>query len=83
VESVVAEEERPPIPGDCPKRLKFLIESCWHTFPSHRPDFEDINNALDEIIIEAAISDRTASRFWLLYFLKEVQFLLFGQIGGD
>ncbi len=70
--AVVEDEERPPLPADCPTHLRQLIESCWDAYPENRPDFDEINSVLDEIIVEAAISELSACRFWLRYFIKEV-----------
>jgi hypothetical protein len=73
VRAVVEDEERPPLPADCPGHLRQLIESCWDAYPENRPDFEEINAVMDEIIIEAAITELSACRFWIHYFIKEVQ----------
>jgi hypothetical protein len=72
VRAVVEDEERPPLPADCPTHLRQLIESCWDAYPENRPDFDEINSVLDEIIVEAAISELSACRFWMRYFIKEV-----------
>ncbi len=39
--------------------------------PSKRPGFEDINNRLDYIIINAAISDEQGRRFWEENFIRK------------
>lgn len=74
VRAIVEDEERPPIPVDTPSHLRLLMESCWDPYPENRPDFEEINAALDEIIIEVAIHEASACRFWMRYFLKEVRY---------
>lgn len=71
--AIVEDEERPPIPPDTPTHLRLLMESCWDPYPENRPDFEEINAALDEITIEVAIHESSACRFWMRYFLKEVR----------
>ena len=38
--------ERPPLPKDCPEKLKNLIQSCWNQDPERRPRFTDIMNSI-------------------------------------
>jgi hypothetical protein len=33
---------RPRLPESCPRRLAFLIQSCWKTEPGERPNFREI-----------------------------------------
>jgi serine/threonine protein kinase len=33
---------RPQLPESCPRRLAFLIQSCWKTEPGERPNFREI-----------------------------------------
>ncbi|ELR14068.1 protein kinase domain containing protein [Acanthamoeba castellanii str. Neff] len=59
------EGERPIIPeASCPPALFSLIEDCWRNDVSLRPDFEEINERLDGIIIDSAIEDEVARTFW-------------------
>lgn len=41
---------RPTIPANCPKKLADLIVRCWDPLPEKRPDCEEIEDALDDII---------------------------------
>ncbi|KAL6080477.1 copper transport protein ctr1 [Balamuthia mandrillaris] len=71
VRAIVENEERPSLPTNCPPTLRSLIESCWHPQPDYRPDFDEINNVLDEIIVEAALAHEEASEFWINAFLRQ------------
>ncbi|KAL6078949.1 Dual specificity protein kinase [Balamuthia mandrillaris] len=62
---------RPPIPNNCNSRLRVLIEQCWHSEPSLRPNFTYINEELDRILIESAIRDPHGKAFWTKHFLKK------------
>ncbi|KAL6062209.1 Dual specificity protein kinase [Balamuthia mandrillaris] len=63
--------ERPPIPRDCLPSLRSLMEDCWHADPNKRPNFQEINDRLDEIIVHSAIREHEGRIFWSKYFLKE------------
>lgn len=47
------------------------MQDCWKPEPSDRPDFEEINNRLDIIVVHAAITDPAGRRFWEQNFLKD------------
>jgi len=47
------------------------MQDCWKPEPSERPDFEDLNNQLDIVLIHAAITDIAGRRFWEQNFLKD------------
>ena len=47
------------------------MQDCWKPQPNDRPDFEEINNTLDIVLIHAAIADPAGRRFWELNFLKD------------
>eukprot|EP01087_Luapelamoeba_hula_P007302 TRINITY_DN1786_c0_g1_i1.p1 TRINITY_DN1786_c0_g1~~TRINITY_DN1786_c0_g1_i1.p1 ORF type:complete len:520 (-),score=104.71 TRINITY_DN1786_c0_g1_i1:116-1675(-) len=64
MEAVCVHGERPPIPKDCPQRLRSLLEVCWAKDPAVRPDFNEINARLIDILIESAIRDPQAQAFW-------------------
>ncbi|CAM6040512.1 unnamed protein product [Sphagnum compactum] len=38
----VRQGKRPTLPPDCPDRLSWLINRCWHGVPLSRPSFHDI-----------------------------------------
>jgi serine/threonine protein kinase len=71
MEAICEHGERPPIPPDCLPSLRSLMEDCWTANPNRRPEFEEINKRLDEILVEAAINDPKGREFWKKYFLKE------------
>ncbi|GJW58489.1 serine/threonine-protein kinase HT1-like protein [Tanacetum coccineum] len=43
------DELRPSIPLDCPRWLANLMEQCWHTDPSKRPEMKDVVIELEKI----------------------------------
>ncbi|XP_071695318.1 serine/threonine-protein kinase 52-like [Rutidosis leptorrhynchoides] len=43
------ENMRPSIPVDCPKWLARLMERCWNTDPTKRPEMKDVVVELEEI----------------------------------
>jgi serine/threonine protein kinase len=75
INAVCDEEERPPIPPECPKQLRSLIERCWAPNPEDRPSFQEIinQNVFDKILVEHAITDERGAAFWSKYFLKEMK----------
>ncbi|KAG0577222.1 hypothetical protein KC19_5G140400 [Ceratodon purpureus] len=53
---------RPPIPRDCPKLLKTLIEDCWQTEAPRRPEFDEICRRLQDVhsvLLTETLSQRT------------------------
>jgi len=62
---------RPPIPNTCVESLKILMEKCWAPDPNVRPSFQQIIDALDEVIVDVAISDEHGRVFWKKNFLKQ------------
>jgi len=63
--------ERPDIPSDCLPSLRKLLEDCWHSKAKNRPDFMEINDRLDHILVEAAIIDKEGQEFWKANFMKK------------
>lgn len=55
IDAVSNRNERPEIPDTCPKKLRQLIERCWHKDPKQRPSFQEIleSKVFDDIILEA------------------------------
>ena len=43
---------RPKVPEHTPEKLSSLMEQCWQTESSVRPDFCDISITLQEIVAE-------------------------------
>lgn len=70
VHAICKEHKRPRIPEDILPDLRVLIEKCWHSNPSIRPNFEKINEELDQIIVKSAIRDAHGRSFWIKNFLK-------------
>ncbi|KAL6072003.1 Dual specificity protein kinase [Balamuthia mandrillaris] len=71
VEVVLNRNERPPIPSNCPAVLRTLIEECWQPDPKKRPNFKEIAERMDVVVVHSAISDAVGRSFWERYFLKE------------
>jgi len=71
MEAICAKGERPPIPSNCLPSLRRLLENLWDADPDKRPNFDEINLRLDEILVEAAISDPKACEFWKKNFLRD------------
>merc|ERR1712137_929037 len=71
IDSVVAEQKRPEIPKECPKKLRKLIEICWDADPKKRPKFSQMIPAFDSIILEAVIIDEMGRKLWKKYFLGQ------------
>jgi len=67
--AVCDKNERPEIPLETEPSLKTLIEKCWHPNPNTRPDFKQIINALDVILINVAVKDPIGRSFWYSFFL--------------
>jgi serine/threonine protein kinase len=55
IDAVSNRNERPEIPENCPKKLRQLMERCWHKDPKQRPSFQEIleSKVFDDIILEA------------------------------
>jgi len=58
------------MPEDTLPSLRKLMDDCWAPLPSARPAFGEVNNRLDEILVEAAITDEKGREFWKANFLK-------------
>lgn len=71
MEAICVKGERPPIPNNSLPSLKSLMEDLWDADPDKRPNFEEVNSRLNEILAEAAIADPKAREFWKKYFLRE------------
>eukprot|EP00339_Tiarina_fusa_P004751 CAMPEP_0117019868 /NCGR_PEP_ID=MMETSP0472-20121206/15180_1 /TAXON_ID=693140 ORGANISM="Tiarina fusus, Strain LIS" /NCGR_SAMPLE_ID=MMETSP0472 /ASSEMBLY_ACC=CAM_ASM_000603 /LENGTH=499 /DNA_ID=CAMNT_0004724931 /DNA_START=1 /DNA_END=1500 /DNA_ORIENTATION=- len=60
---------RPEIPRDCLPRIRRLLEDCWQKDPAVRPSFSTIIRRLDEILVDACISDKVGHKLWETSFL--------------
>jgi len=70
VKAICKKNERPPMPEDTLPSLRKLMDDCWAPSPPARPAFGEVNNRLDEVLVEAAISDEKGREFWKANFLK-------------
>ncbi|KYQ88308.1 SH2 domain-containing protein [Tieghemostelium lacteum] len=64
VAAICDRQLRPPIPEDCPKALKTLIQKCWDPLPENRPSFDGIVSALEDIVIDCCIPDEYGAIMW-------------------
>ena len=55
VVKVVKEALRPPVPKQCPKAFKTLMERCWHPLPEKRPTFPQILKTLEGFLADPTI----------------------------
>ena len=54
------------------------MESCWDPEPSKRPSFKEIIEQLDIVMLDSAIRDPKARKFWVdNEYIKKVHFLKF------
>jgi len=67
-QAICIDHERPTPPPHTPLSVSTLMKRCWSPDPAHRPSFEEIFRALDEILIEVAITDPIARNFWRTHF---------------
>lgn len=70
VEATVNEKKRPEIPSDTLPVLQELIKDCLDPNPNRRPPFLSIGKRLDSAIIDYAIRDPLANKFWKDTFLN-------------
>eukprot|EP01121_Diplochlamys_sp_Union-15-3_P002396 TRINITY_DN12093_c0_g1_i1.p1 TRINITY_DN12093_c0_g1~~TRINITY_DN12093_c0_g1_i1.p1 ORF type:complete len:452 (-),score=86.26 TRINITY_DN12093_c0_g1_i1:17-1372(-) len=68
--AVCIDHERPEIPPDTLPSLSKLMTSCWDPDPLKRPNFYQIIDSLEEIVLEAAISDEWGRKFWKQHLKK-------------
>ncbi len=60
---------RPAVAPTWPDSLQLLISACWHAQPEQRPSFEHIVQQLQNVLVEAAITDVQGQLFWKTCFL--------------
>jgi hypothetical protein len=58
----VTRGERPAIPNNTPKKLRELIEQCWHQNPEKRPTFQQI--------LDSKVHSESFYRFRLMHCYK-------------
>ena len=69
VHALVVDKARPDIPPDTLPALQELIKDCWDSNPNRRPPFQSIVKRLDHIMVDGAIRDPLANKFWKDMFL--------------
>ena len=69
IQAVTVDKVRPEIPVDTLPTLQELIKDCWDSNPNRRPPFQSIVKRLDHIIVDCAIRDPLANKFWKDTFL--------------
>ncbi|PWA44241.1 protein kinase-like domain-containing protein [Artemisia annua] len=62
IPSDIYKELRPSIPLDCPRSLAGLIERCWNTDPSKRPEMKDVVVELEKIGIADGLQTNSEDR---------------------
>jgi len=55
---------RPAIPPEIHPNLRELIEKCWEDEPMKRPSFGEIFKALENIMVDVAVSDPLGNDMW-------------------
>jgi serine/threonine protein kinase len=73
IRAVCYNHHRPTIPPDTPPVLVELITSCWQANPDLRPNFSQIVDTLNSIIVDCAIPDEAGAAYWKLYFKEKDQ----------
>jgi len=76
--AICKEVERPPIPPPDVTNAEWkneyvvnLLERCWSTKASDRPDFQEIYDELNVLIIDGYIKDDWGRTFWLINYPDE------------
>ncbi|KAL6056545.1 Dual specificity protein kinase [Balamuthia mandrillaris] len=69
IHAICDKNERPEITDDLLPRLAKLMNACWRKDPSKRPSFAIVIEKLDEIIVDLAVEDKGARKFWKKHFL--------------
>jgi len=69
----VCSGHRPEIPADSPPPLRRLITECWADEPADRPTASIVSDALEDIVLQVAVLDRAARRFWQRSFSSRVE----------
>ncbi|CAN8271244.1 unnamed protein product [Cochlearia groenlandica] len=65
---VVQKGLRPKIPKKTNPKLKAMVERCWDKDPAERPEFEEIIEILQQIIIEVGDEDHNKDKQCLSFF---------------
>ena len=62
---VCVEHGRPPLEQIPVQGIRDLLKICWHPDPKLRPSFNDIIKFIDDkVLVECAIEDEEAVKFW-------------------
>ena len=55
---------RPPISMNMPPFLAYMMTQCWATEPEDRPDFQQVIQWLDQVLLHDLFQERSAQIFW-------------------
>jgi len=50
--AVGRDDQRPSIPDFTPPKIKEIIQKCWATEPTKRPEFGEVHELLEQILLE-------------------------------
>eukprot|EP01112_Ceratiomyxa_fruticulosa_P013616 TRINITY_DN3833_c0_g1_i2.p1 TRINITY_DN3833_c0_g1~~TRINITY_DN3833_c0_g1_i2.p1 ORF type:complete len:543 (-),score=94.64 TRINITY_DN3833_c0_g1_i2:235-1863(-) len=68
IEAICYRHVRPPLPADTLPAIRDLIQACWAHHADQRPGFSQIVAALENIIVDCAISDPYGALLWKKHF---------------
>lgn len=71
IRAICYNNHRPTIPSDTPPVLVELITTCWQANPELRPNFSQIVDTINSIIVDCAIPDEAGAAYWKLYFKEK------------
>jgi len=66
--AICKDDERPPVPKQVPPSLAAMMTQCWHKEPAVRPSFAEVLRQLDLVLLDIAIKDDAANKFWKAHF---------------
>eukprot|EP00007_Cunea_sp_BSH-02190019_P002207 CAMPEP_0174248976 /NCGR_PEP_ID=MMETSP0417-20130205/43348_1 /TAXON_ID=242541 /ORGANISM="Mayorella sp, Strain BSH-02190019" /LENGTH=776 /DNA_ID=CAMNT_0015328843 /DNA_START=37 /DNA_END=2364 /DNA_ORIENTATION=+ len=69
--AIVHEQLRPSINDDMNPMFGKLLQTCWKAEPEARPRCGQIVKALELILIDASIADKTGKKFWRKHFFRQ------------
>jgi hypothetical protein len=75
-QAITVDKLRPQIPDNILTQLPgfaLLMRRCWAEDPAERPSFAEILFRLDEVLVDACITDDLGREFWKRNFLLPKQ----------
>jgi hypothetical protein len=75
MQALCYDDERPTLDDDstCPCAVVDLMKRCWVPEPEKRPQFPEIVQCLENILIDIAITSEPARAFWKTHFSNPLQ----------